>query len=158
MKSPKLKKQISAEIVGISVAAIILALLYNFFMPIGLFSLTNDNFEQEMANGEIPLNEAYEAWQQQILFIDVRSEFVYQQGHIQNAISLPYIIFEASYDSIFAEIDRNQKIILYCSDVTCNAAELTFDKLKARGWEQVFYFKEGFHEWNKAGLPVNEND
>jgi hypothetical protein len=59
------------------------------------------------------------------LVLDARPELFHRFGHVPGALSLPRDDFEKSYARLKAklETDKNQPIVLYCSNSSCEEAE-----------------------------------
>ena len=56
------------------------------------------------------------------LILDARPAVFYELGHIPNAVSLPLVNFEVSFDRINKEynLKKFKQIIVYCSDRDCD--------------------------------------
>ncbi len=52
------------------------------------------------------------------------------------------------------EMFRGWRIMLYCTSVTCDAAERVFERLTRNGFDQMRIYHEGWEGWLAAGeLP-----
>ena len=51
------------------------------------------------------------------------------------------------------EANKNQSMIIYCSDESCEDSELTYQALINLGYTQISIFRGGRDAWTKAGLP-----
>jgi rhodanese-related sulfurtransferase len=86
-------------------------------------------------------------------FVDLRKENVWNSGRIPGAI---WLDFKGGFskEALEAEVDKDEKIVFYCSGVRCPRSAKAAEKALAWGYEQVFYFRDGFPGWKSAGYPV----
>ena len=87
------------------------------------------------------------------LFIDARDMEDFQNGHIKNAINIPYDNYE-EYEEIIDELDDTAIYIIYCNGTECSLSidlgdYLFSDKL----FEKILIFEGGWPEWESAGYP-----
>jgi rhodanese-related sulfurtransferase len=80
------------------------------------------------------------------VIIDARPDFQYELGHIPHAINIPY-----DSSNLVELVDthslKNQALIIYCSSIYCNAAEVLAEKLRTLGCKQVGIYSGGWEEW-----------
>lgn len=70
-----------------------------------------------------------------VVLVDVRSEEEYNEGHLDNAINIPYdYILEGSKESDL--IDINTKIIVYCK--SGKRSSVAYEQLKKAGYKNVY--------------------
>lgn len=94
---------------------------------------------------------------------DVRVANEFAEGHIKGAISLPYkekskkeVAFDASLDSFDDSKLPDSNMIFQCNGIDC------WKSYKASIWankkmkKQVYWFRGGLPEWQKASLPVEK--
>jgi rhodanese-related sulfurtransferase len=104
----------------------------------------------------IELEEAEAKWDEGVLFIDARAEefFIYE-GHIQGAISLPYIHFDEAFPRIQSRLpSKKQEVVCYCSGFGCEESVELAKLLMGEGYSRVLVYEGGWPEWLEAGLPV----
>ena len=83
------------------------------------------------------------------LFVDVREQGEWDEGHIPGAAHVPRGNLESRIDGI--EADRSREIVLYCASGSRSAfAAKTLAEL---GYENVVSLAEGFREWKSQGHP-----
>jgi rhodanese-related sulfurtransferase/DNA-binding transcriptional ArsR family regulator len=112
-------------------------LLRCFMMGPGeLEPLTSAELLQRMKTGEV-------------LVIDVRPVEEYASGHLPGAISVPLSQLERRLN----EIPRNREIIAYCRGPYCLLAHRAVALLRQSG-RVARRLRDGFPEWQAAGLPV----
>jgi molybdopterin/thiamine biosynthesis adenylyltransferase/rhodanese-related sulfurtransferase len=83
------------------------------------------------------------------LFVDVREQTEWDEGHIPGAAHVPRGNLESRIDGV--EPDRSREIVLYCASGARSAfAAKTLAEL---GYENVASLAEGFREWKSQGHP-----
>ena len=105
----------------------------------------------------ITLKQAYSLYNQNVLFIDARDYVEYEIGHINNAISLPYLDFD-KYKTILDTIPTSTPIVAYCDGEDCDLSILLGDKLFESGYKEVYIFFGGWVDWQMANYPVEGED
>jgi rhodanese-related sulfurtransferase len=82
--------------------------------------------------------------------VDVREDKEYNEGHILNALHIPYGVIEKR----FAELDpyKSQPLILYCRSGQRSAQASSL--LRKQGFEQIYKLSGGILAWRSADLPV----
>lgn len=154
MKKQSVFASILSEIFWISLISLSCGLVFNLFYAEGILSLDYSDESQEMNAGEISLDVAFDAWKKNRIFLDVRTETSYNEGHIRNALLLPYFNFDSEISNLMVKLQGETQFIVYCSDANCNSSEVIYQKLKTLGLSQVRFFRGGYHEWVKAGYPT----
>jgi rhodanese-related sulfurtransferase len=104
----------------------------------------------------LALEEAEAKWKQGAAFIDARAEefFVYE-GHIEGALSLPYLQFEEVFPRIQNKMPpKDRELVCYCSGYGCEESVELAKLLQNKGYKGVFVYEGGWPEWLEAGLPV----
>jgi molybdopterin/thiamine biosynthesis adenylyltransferase/rhodanese-related sulfurtransferase len=83
------------------------------------------------------------------LFVDVREQGEWDEGHIPGAAHVPRGNLESRIDGI--EPDRAREIVVYCA----SGSRSTFaaKTLAELGYENVVSLAEGFREWKSQGHP-----
>lgn len=90
---------------------------------------------------------------QKARFIDSRSREKYREGHIPDAINIPYE--EADPSSLGSlSLPKGEVWVVYCDGEECRSSVHLARKLRERGYTRVKVFFGGWKEWRKAGLPV----
>ena len=83
------------------------------------------------------------------LFVDVREQGEWDEGHIPGAAHIPRGNLESRIDGI--EPDRSREIVLYCA--TGSRSTFAAKTLAELGYENVVSLAEGFREWKSQGHP-----
>lgn len=83
------------------------------------------------------------------MFIDLRSEPEYRQGHLPGARSVPLAALTRRY----GDIPRAGRVVLYCA---CRAEEIqvAYQFLRDQGYRNVGVMEEGFSGWVRLGYPL----
>jgi len=76
--------------------------------------------------------------------IDVRTDFEYKAGHIENAINIDFFD-RANFNENFAHFDREKPLFLYCR--SGNRSQRTAKKLLKIGFKKIFDLKGGYKAW-----------
>ncbi len=105
----------------------------------------------------IDLPETYAVWQQgQALIIDARPSQDYQELHIPGAVNLPPDKWnDLDRLPLVAGWDRQQSLVVYCSQESCDDALKLGRRLQALGFAKILAFTGGFRAWDEAGYPVD---
>ena len=110
-----------------------------------------ETFNQPKA---IKLDFAYKLFKQKIIFIDARSPEEFAEGHIKDAINIPFYGSE-NYSKTINSLNKNNIIVTYCSGADCDIAELSGEELFEMGFKRVYVFIGGYDEWTKSNYPTN---
>lgn len=92
--------------------------------------------------------------QRDAVFLDIRYEDEFQNGHLPGAIWVPT---NASLDrkvEIVDSLDKDQLLVVYCNNEKCHSAKNFAGFLIHYGYKKVLLFEGGLEEWNNAGYPV----
>jgi rhodanese-related sulfurtransferase len=145
------------EIGCILLIVLLFGFFYNTLSPQGIYSITYLPDFEERSQYELTLQEAFKEWKRDVLFIDVRQDFLFKENHVKNAISVPYFSFDEIIQEILPALKESSKIIVYCSNSSCNSSEVISKKIREFDVDQVFYFEGGYHDWVKAGYPIEKS-
>ena len=82
--------------------------------------------------------------------VDVREDKEYDEGHILNALHIPYGVIEKRLE----ELDpyRTQPMIVYCRSGQRSAQASSV--LRKQGFEHIYKLSGGILAWRSADLPV----
>jgi rhodanese-related sulfurtransferase len=101
--------------------------------------------------------DAWEAFQLHIPFLDARRSADYQAGHVAGAWSVP--IWEADADARITDFEARAKpaakspLVLYCAGGDCQDSRVLADKLVGLGYRNLFIYRDGFPDWARRGRP-----
>ena len=88
------------------------------------------------------------------LLVDARNQELFAAGHIQGAISLPWVDMDDQLPDFIRRIDRDRIVVTYCSGFGCPDSFDLGIRLIEAGYGDVRVFEGGYPEWRDAGLPV----
>lgn len=57
-------------------------------------------------------------------------------------------------EELYEAIEKDDEIVVYCSNVDCLASVALYWALKDRGYENVRRYAGGLLDWEDAGLPL----
>jgi molybdopterin/thiamine biosynthesis adenylyltransferase/rhodanese-related sulfurtransferase len=90
------------------------------------------------------------ALQGSALFLDVREQDEWDEGHIPGAVHIPRGHLESQIEN--AAPDRAQQVVVYCAGGSRSAfAAKTLEEL---GYENVVSLAGGYTDWKRSGLPT----
>ena len=101
---------------------------------------------------EITIDIAKNLFDQNILFVDARSEEYHIEGHIPNAVCNDNLDFLITKMEEHISIDDG--FIVYCSDDDCGSSEELAYLLQEQGFSNIFLFKGGWKQWVDNNLPI----
>lgn len=88
------------------------------------------------------------------VFIDARESSVFQQSHIQGAISFPMETLETTLPGFLKKVPYETNLVIYCNGYGCHDSRDLGQKLLQQGYRQIFIFEGGYPEWKDAGFPI----
>ncbi len=108
---------------------------------------------------DIDRDQAYKIFQYArdfTLWIDARSPELYQKGHIEGARLLHFYEqnqFLPEIETAIAEL-QPVALVIYCKGKDCTDSHFLAEDLQARGYDNIFVYKDGFDDWYRAGYPI----
>jgi rhodanese-related sulfurtransferase len=101
------------------------------------------------------LAQAYDLHRQgQARFIDARKPEEFDELHIEGAMNIPAEDWDKTGPAAVQDIPRDQTLVVYCGQASCDAALKVAEKLQALGYSHVLVYMAGFRAWDEAGYPV----
>ena len=88
-----------------------------------------------------------------VAFIDSRGSSRYDRGHIPGATNLSFP-YRLTKDSLSQLVDLDDEVVFYCGGPDCHLSANSCAQALTWGYTRVYYFAEGFPEWQNAGYPV----
>jgi len=113
---------------------------------------------------KIDVPTARSLYDRRVVFVDVRTEFLWNEGRIPGAFHLPEARprdpakARLSESTLMAIAGKTDDVVFYCDGTDCFSSAFASAKALAWGYQNVFYFAEGFPGWKKAGYPVEIGD
>ncbi len=96
---------------------------------------------------------ARELFDQEVAFVDVRKDSDWDAGRVPGAIHIE-LKKVYSADALGAEVAKGEPLVLYCNGESCMRSSDASAKAVAWGWNNVYYYRDGFPAWKAAGNPV----
>jgi rhodanese-related sulfurtransferase len=85
--------------------------------------------------------------------VEVLPDESYREGHIPGAINMPLEKLETLAKG---NLKKNDTIVVYCGDYTCEASTKAARKLLEMGYKNILDFKGGKREWIHAGFKLHK--
>ncbi len=83
-----------------------------------------------------------------VFLINAMEENKYRAKHIPGSLNL------FTKEGIEKAVNKNDDIVVYCTDTACNKSILLYYLLDAMGYKQICRFAGGLLEWENAGFPL----
>ena len=95
------------------------------------------------------------ASENEITVIDARIQKGRSKGYIDGSIHLPDV--DTSCDSLTKHIpSKMTKVVFYCSSSECGRSMNAVTRAQNCGYQNLYWFREGFREWKKSGYPYSK--
>lgn len=88
-----------------------------------------------------------------VVLVDARPEKLYHHGTIPGSLSLP--LHYAIDDRTLATLQSARRVIVFCSNMHCNASKEQGVALGIRGIEKIEVYEGGVEEWKSLGFPLS---
>ncbi|MCY3788500.1 MAG: rhodanese-like domain-containing protein [Gemmatimonadetes bacterium] len=89
------------------------------------------------------------------IFLDVRSAFAYEAGHIPGALHLPSHVSTAHLREVLASYPADSRVIAYCSGSGCHSSSTLAKRLVEESVrDEIYVLTGGWPAWQAAGFPV----
>ena len=82
------------------------------------------------------------------------SDFGFRAKHIPGSIHLNTHPTHGARADGFSGLGKDDDIVVYCSNVDCNASLAAIKMLLERGYRKVSHYAGGLIDWEAARLPV----
>ncbi|OIO02830.1 MAG: hypothetical protein AUJ49_05490 [Desulfovibrionaceae bacterium CG1_02_65_16] len=153
----RLVPKILLQSLAILAVSAVLALGVNFIRPDGpapVFAAPSV-VQLSKNGGEIGLKDAAMLFiTGRAVFLDARSQFEYQLGHVQGAISLPPREFASQYQDIKPRLAGKEAVITYCDGERCPLSHSLAKYLREAGVKNVYVLVNGWSLWLAEKLPI----
>ena len=87
------------------------------------------------------------------IFIDVRGNINYREGHIPGALDLD-LNAVLSEERLLQHVGKDDKVVFYCFAIYCPYSAYAAAKALVWGYTEVYRFDGGYPGWVDAGYPV----
>lgn len=85
------------------------------------------------------------------VFVDVRPRREWAWGHVEGAVNLD--LAHEFFGLSRSEWPRSVPLVVYCDSEICPASAEAVRLAVEWGYQQVFYFRQGYFAWMLADLP-----
>ncbi len=89
------------------------------------------------------------------ILLDSRPANLFNEGHIPNAVSMPFSDFDKLAETLLKDKDLRQ--IYYCAGLSCVLSPLAAKKAEKQGFTNIKVFRAGLPAWQKAGFETVSN-
>jgi len=90
------------------------------------------------------------------VFLDARSPMLYDEGHIQGALNLPWEELDARFVETLQDFPVETTFITYCDGEGCSLSRELAMAMLERGYNEVRVLVNGWTLWQNKGLPVDK--
>ena len=94
------------------------------------------------------------------VFVDARSDGLYQTGHIPGAYQLDHYYRDRHLDTVLEACKVADKIVVYCNGGECEDSELAVGDLLEKGVpaERLYIYAAGFTKWHAESSDYEIGD
>ena len=109
---------------------------------------------------EISGQEAWQAFQAGVSFLDARRSAEFVEGHIARAWCTP--VWESDLDDRLISFKAARRpgsedsIVIYCSGGDCQDSHILAAKLSSEGYDHLLIYRDGFPDWLAQNRPVEK--
>ena len=96
---------------------------------------------------------AKKLFDQGAVFVDLRKANAWDAGRVAGAAHLD-MQDGFTQEALEKAVKKTDPVVFYCSGITCPRSAKACEKALSWGYNKVYYFREGFPGWQKAGYPV----
>ena len=101
-----------------------------------MININADHLKQRLDAGE------------RLYLVNAMEESKFRAKHIPGSLYL------YRKEDIEKTIQREDEIVVYCTDVGCNKSIILYQLLEVMGYHHVCRFAGGLREWEDAGYPL----
>jgi rhodanese-related sulfurtransferase len=99
------------------------------------------------------LKDKMDGWED-LKLVFVLGEWQYRAKHIPGSLNLPCSLNLYRSPDALAGLDREDEIVVYCSNQVCNASISAYNFLVRRGYKNVRRYAGGLLDWECAGFAL----
>jgi len=88
-----------------------------------------------------------------LYLIDMNDKDVNDNARITGSFNVQY----DDLDEISKKLDKNYDIVFYCTDYACTESDRAARLMRLLGFEKVFIYSGGIHEWYLESLKDSKN-
>lgn len=99
----------------------------------------------------ISVNQAKQLHEIGAVFVDVRPSREWAWGHVEGAVNMD--LADEFFGLSRSEWPRSIPLVVYCNSEVCPASAEAVRLAVQWGYQQVFYFRQGYFAWMLADFP-----
>lgn len=88
-----------------------------------------------------------------VKIVEVLAKEKYEEGHIPGAMNIPYDVFSEEAPKV---LEKDETIVLYCSDTMCTASTKRVEELEELGYQDVYDLEVGKKGWMEEGFKLEK--
>lgn len=110
----------------------------------------------EKVDGAVTVDtkKAKELFDKEALFVDVRLKSLSDNGKIAGSVLLDYKDGKFTKENLLQEAGVDEDIVIYCNGIKCPLSAAALEKAIGWGFKKLYYYRDGYPAWKKAGYPV----
>ena len=132
--------------------------LYALTLIAALFALsacaTMDSSSGESKYKMVDVTTAKALHERNSVFIDVRTKNWFDQGHIPDAVSIPFYNF--NHSRLAKVVSKDQEVVFYCYGIYCEFSNTASNRALTWGYQKIYYFTKGYPAWLDAGYKIEQ--
>lgn len=97
--------------------------------------------------------QAYELFDQNAVFVDVRKASDFDAGRIPGAVLLD-VNTAFTQSNLGAVAGPSEPVVVYCNGRSCLRSSKAAELAVGWGYVSVFYLRDGYPGWEAAGFPI----
>ena len=164
-------KNTSFGVLALLIVSLILSLGVNCFSSSGIAlrgqwdrskGVVRATSRQEADNADIEINNPLKVRKmiqaREVVLLDVRPKYIYDNGHLPGAFSFPLADFDEVLPKLLDFVKKDTAILVYCSGVECSDSHTFATQLLALRFTQIRVYAGGFLEWQEMGFEIEKNE
>lgn len=132
-------------------------LSFSLIITVWSWSANAEAPESVMGAKTIDVLKAKELYDSGAVFVDVREESSWLQGHIEGSVNLDFGEDEFVILYVSEALDKNTPIVFYCDSPLVSASATASFFAVSWGYKNVYYFRDGYYAWMALDHPVEFN-
>ena len=101
----------------------------------------------------VTTEEAKKLFDDGVLFIDVRKDKDWNAGRVSDAVQLN-VKTNFTEQSLAENLKKDEPAVIYCNGEKCLRSSKATKMAVGWGYTNLYYYRDGFPAWKKAGYPV----
>lgn len=115
--------------------------------------LVENTVESVAGATTVDTSAAKQLFDQGAVFVDLRKSNAWDAGRVPGAVHMDFKE-QFSQEALEKAAKKTDAVVFYCSGVKCPRSSAACEQALSWGYSKVYYYREGFPGWQKAGHPV----